>query len=75
MLFLSTELYSRWVPLISRHLKVLWIASNVLSMHLGGNRPWVPQLPGDENGAYLKEARVRTLIDASSPTEIIISLF
>ena len=29
------------------HLKVLWTALNVFSMHLGGNRHWVP--PSFEN--------------------------
>ena len=27
---------------ISRDLKVLWIASKVFSMYVGGNRRWVP---------------------------------
>ena len=30
------------LDLISRQLKILWIALIVLSMHLGENRRWVP---------------------------------
>ena len=36
------QILMRHLECISRDLKVLWIASNVFLMYLGGNRRWVP---------------------------------
>ena len=36
------QILQRRLECISRDLKVLWIALNDFSMHLGGNRRWVP---------------------------------